>query len=76
MGFLDALRNQCLCPHVGQGTHAKKEVEAAVAIAKSSKEIDVAELTVDIYADSKEPIRNILPNKELKHSNQAKAINV
>lgn len=55
---------------------AKQVVEAAVEVAKTSKEIEVAELTVDIYADSKEPVRNVLPNQELLHSNQAKAINV
>lgn len=51
-------------------------IKAAVALAKSSKEIEVAELSVDIYADSTEEVRNVLPNQSLKHSNRAKAINV
>lgn len=56
--------------------NTKEVIKAAVALAKSSKEIEVAELSVDIYADSTEEVRNVLPNQSLKHSNRAKAINV
>lgn len=54
----------------------RKEVDDAVKIARSDKEISLGELTTDIYADNLEKdIRNTTPFKPLKHSNLGPAIN-
>ena len=57
-------------------TDIRKEVDDAVKIAKSDKEIPVEELTTDIYAHNLEKeIRNTTPFQPLKHSNLGPAVN-
>lgn len=55
----------------------RKEVDDAVKIAKSDKEIPLRELTTDIYAHGLDKeVRNITPFQPLLHSNLGPAINV
>lgn len=55
----------------------KKEVDAATVAAKSDKEIDMPELTTDIYSNTLEPlIRGASPNTFFKHSTLGKAVNL
>ncbi|XP_057337743.1 probable pyruvate dehydrogenase E1 component subunit alpha, mitochondrial isoform X2 [Microplitis mediator] len=54
----------------------KKEVDEAVKVAKSDKEIDDHELSADIYANCLEnEIRSITPFTPLKHSRIGPAVN-
>lgn len=56
----------------------RNEVDEATKKARTDKELDLAELTADIYADPKfnEEVRNILPNQPLKHITVGKAVNL
>lgn len=56
----------------------RNEVDEATKRARTDKELDLAELTADIYADPKfnEEVRNILPNQPLKHITVGKAVNL
>ncbi|XP_043286005.1 probable pyruvate dehydrogenase E1 component subunit alpha, mitochondrial isoform X2 [Venturia canescens] len=57
-------------------TEIRKEVDEAVKVAKSDKEIPLHELTTDIYAKNLEPeIRNTTPFAPLKHANLGPAVN-
>lgn len=54
----------------------KKEVDEAVKVAKSDKEIDDHELSADVYANCLEnEIRNVTPFTSLKHSRIGPAVN-
>lgn len=55
----------------------KKEVDAATAAAKSDKEINVSELTCDIYSMNQEgDVRGITCDSKLKHTTLKKAVNL
>ncbi|XP_058804021.1 probable pyruvate dehydrogenase E1 component subunit alpha, mitochondrial [Phymastichus coffea] len=57
-------------------TDIRKEVDAAVTLAKADKEIPIDELVTDIYALNLEhEIRNVTPFNPLNHNNMGPAIN-
>lgn len=55
----------------------KKEVDVATAAAKADKEVEMVELTTDIYSHTLEPlIRGANPLTTFKHSTLGKAVNL
>lgn len=55
----------------------KKEIDAATAAAKGDKEVEMVELTTDIYSANIEPlIRGANPVTTFKHSSLNKAVNL
>uniref|UniRef100_A0A336KMK4 pyruvate dehydrogenase (acetyl-transferring) n=1 Tax=Culicoides sonorensis TaxID=179676 RepID=A0A336KMK4_CULSO len=55
----------------------KKEVDAATVAAKTDKEVEMMELTSDIYAAPIEPlIRGVDPTKTFKHNSLNRAVNL
>lgn len=57
-------------------TAVRKEIDEAVKAASTDKEVDVSELTADIYAQNLEKtIRNTVAFKPLPHLQVAKAVN-
>lgn len=55
----------------------KKEVDAATLAAKGDKEVEMVELTTDIYANTLEPlIRGANPLTTFKHSSLNRAVNL
>ncbi|XP_034941207.1 pyruvate dehydrogenase E1 component subunit alpha type II, mitochondrial-like isoform X2 [Chelonus insularis] len=58
-------------------TDIRKEIDDAVKLAKSDKEIGVHELSADVYSECLEKeIRNVTPFNPLKHSRIGPAVNV
>lgn len=58
-------------------TDIKKEVDAATALAKSDSEIELKELTTDIYSSNIEPkVRGTHVNQQYPHASLKKAVNL